>query len=119
MDQNFLLKKSDKLLNKKDFSEVFKHKKVFNTGRNLRIFYYISNQNQQRFGLIVSKKISKKAVDKNYMKRIIREWFRHNKLSLPKGDYIFFVKKKFNHDDFLEINQELNSFKERIQKKFL
>ncbi|QRN41867.1 MAG: ribonuclease P protein component [Neisseriaceae bacterium] len=118
VSQSLSLKKSDKLLNKSDFSEVFKYKKTFNTEKNLRIFYYINNQNQQRFGLIVSKRVSKKAVDRNYMKRLIREWFRYNRSYLPRGDYIFCVKNQFSHQNFYEVNRELDHFKSHIQKKF-
>lgn len=117
MAPNLSFKKSDKLLSTNDFSDVFKNKRFFHTKKTLKIFYHIKNQNTPRIGLIISKKIAKKAVDRNYMKRFLREWFRNNRLFLPTGDYIFFVVTRFNRNHFQEVRQELGYFTERINKK--
>ena len=39
-----------------------------------------------RLGLIVSKKAAKRANRRNFMKRVIRDWFRQHKHDLPSRD---------------------------------
>ena len=48
-----------------------------------------------RLGLIVAKKVAKKAHERNYMKRTVREWFRVNKSLLGHFDYVVRSQKKF------------------------
>lgn len=50
-----------------------------------------------RLGLVVSKKAAKRANKRNYMKRVIREWFRCNKHRLPPKDFVVRVKTLFDH----------------------
>ncbi len=44
--------------------------------------------NDARLGVVVAKKLLKKAVDRNRVKRIIREQFRRRRVSLPAHDLI-------------------------------
>ena len=47
-----------------------------------------------RFGLIVSKKTFKYAVDRNRAKRLIRDWIAYNEdLMNPVWDYVFIARK--------------------------
>lgn len=66
---------------------------VFKTGKKLTSPYFsiINKDNQlsdSRLGIIVSKKSVRKAVDRNRIKRIIRESFRLNYQFLPKLDIV-------------------------------
>ena len=87
------LKKAD------DFSSVFNFRKVRH-GVYFKIHYKPSDSANSRLGLVVSKKIHKRANQRNYMKRIIREIFRHEqtKWSSPV-DIIVRVVKHFTHDE--------------------
>lgn len=49
-----------------------------------------------RLGLVVSKKAAKRANKRNYMKRVIREWFRCNRHRLPPKDFVVRVKIRFD-----------------------
>ena len=49
---------------------------------------------QSRFTVVVSTKVSKKAVARNRLKRIIREFLRKNLGSLAGGDYAVILKPK-------------------------
>lgn len=53
-----------------------------------------------RLGLAVSKKQARRAVQRNRLKRLIRESFRIHQHSLPAWDYVVFAK---------EIAQEVNN----------
>ncbi|MBQ4070028.1 MAG: ribonuclease P protein component [Alphaproteobacteria bacterium] len=47
-----------------------------------------------RYGLIVTKKTFKHAVDRNRAKRLLRDWIRFNeKLLRPEWDYIFVARR--------------------------
>lgn len=55
-----------------------------------------------RYGLVVSKKSFKLAVQRNRAKRLIRDWIAFNQdLMLPQLDYIFFM-----NIEILEYNRE-------------
>lgn len=55
-----------------------------------------------RYGLVVSKRMFKFAVDRNRAKRLLREWIRHNeKMMLPGLDYVFIARRAI-----LDFNRE-------------
>lgn len=45
-----------------------------------------------RLGLAVSKKVDKRAVGRNRIKRLVRDWFRHSRAELPGGDLVVVAK---------------------------
>lgn len=51
-------------------------------------------QNDARYGLIVTKKTFKHAIDRNRAKRLIRDWIAYNeKLLRDEWDYIFVIRQ--------------------------
>lgn len=84
-----------RLLKTEEFSSVFALKKQFNCTL-LQISYNSDNlAGHPRLGLVVGKKTAKRANARNYMKRVIREWFRRNKARLPPRDYVVRVRRPF------------------------
>ena len=100
----FRLPKQAKLVKTDDFSSVFNlRKRIANQYLVLR---YRPNGNKgARLGLIVAKKTAKLAVQRNYMRRVLRELFRLNQHQLPAVDLVVQVQKVFAKSDFLEIKQ--------------
>ncbi len=47
---------------------------------------------QARLGMTVSKRVDKRAVGRNRVRRQIRECFRLQRAQLPPGDYVFMAK---------------------------
>ncbi len=84
---------------------VFKEGKFFK-GNNL-VFYYIDSEGR-RFGVAISKSIKKK-VERNRLKRLVREVYRKNK-ELFKGINVFLVKKE--GISYKEVEEELKRFAE-------
>ena len=61
-----------------------------------------------RLGLVVSKKTAKRAHDRNYMKRVIRDWFRRHKAALPPRDFIVRVRRAFGRGEAAAACSELS-----------
>jgi ribonuclease P protein component len=60
-----------------------------------------------RFGLIVSKKIDKRAVIRNRLKRVFREVIRKNLDKFKPGDYLFLVKRSALGIDSKHLGDEI------------
>lgn len=83
----YQLKTDQKLLTKQDFDRVFSCRKRYFF--DLFVAYYCHNDVQHpRLGVVVSKRNAKKAVDRNRVKRVIRESFRLSNSGLPNNDYV-------------------------------
>ena len=103
----FRLPKQAKMIKTDDFSSVFNLRKRI-ANKHLIMRYRLNHYDTPRLGLIVSKKIAKLAVKRNYMRRVLQELFRLNQHQLPKVDLIIQVQKNFSKVDFLAIQQEFN-----------
>tara|TARA_R110001583_G_scaffold55816_5_gene169293 strand:+ start:15084 stop:15467 length:384 start_codon:yes stop_codon:yes gene_type:complete len=67
-----------------------------------------------RLGLAIAKKRVKLAVQRNRIKRIIRESFRLNQHDLPAIDMVVMVKSGIDQLDNKEINQQLTKIWRKI-----
>lgn len=78
---------------------------------------FLQSAGPARFAIVVSTKISKKAVKRNRLKRILREFIRHKIGRLVMGDYMVIVRPKAAGQEESKI---LESLKELLEKlKFL
>lgn len=88
MDKSF--HKDERLRRKQEFDNVFK------SGTRVHGRYcvlYVKPENSRKLGVIVSKKVSKKAVDRNRFKRWFREIFRNNKDELSSKVHLILLAK--------------------------
>ncbi|AFA50287.1 ribonuclease P protein component [Acetobacterium woodii] len=90
-----------------EFKQVFKVGDVF--GNRVLVFYFLKNEKKEnRLGIIVSKKVSKKAVVRNKVKRRIKEAYRHNEDSFTKGyDIILIAKESIKDVPFSSLEKSL------------
>lgn len=96
-----------RLLKTDDFSSVFAFKKQHGSAL-IQVFYLPGNGlGHARLGLVVSKKTAKRAHERNYMKRVVREWFRCHKETLPPNDFIVRVRRPFNRTTAAEARAQL------------
>jgi len=107
-----MLKKSNRLKKKEDFDRVLKEGKAFKESfllLKIKKNKLISN----RFGFIISQKVSKKAVARNKIKRRLSELIRINLDKLKKGiDGIFIVLPGLEKKSFKELKEIIiNIFK--------
>ncbi len=87
MPDKYCFKRTSRLLNRPSFQAVFQAKKKRFGG----CFVLYSQQNQlnyPRIGIILSKKQVRLACDRNRVRRIIRESFRHHRINLPNSDFV-------------------------------
>lgn len=62
---------------------------------------------EARLGVAVSKRVDKRAVGRNRLKRLVREYFRRHRHDLPAGDYVLIVKPEARQVSVTGLNHEL------------
>ena len=102
---SFRLTRQAKIVKTDDFSSVFNLRKRI-ASQHLVMRYRLNEANMPRLGLIVSKKTAKLAVQRNYMRRVLRDLFRLNQQQLPIIDLVIQVQKPFKKPEFTLIKQE-------------
>lgn len=107
-----VLPQVNRLRDKKDFSQVLTKGKMIQTPVFGLAFVQESN-NPSQFGFIISNKISKKAHERNKIKRILREAVRDLLGEINNGfKVVFLAKHKIlfvpKEDLIEEINKSLN-----------
>jgi ribonuclease P protein component len=112
----FSLPKQAIIVKTDDFSSVFSLRKRI-ASRYLVMRYRVNALQAPRLGLIVAKKTAKLAVQRNYMKRVLRELFRLNQHLLPAVDLVIQVQKPFEKPDFMQIQQEFEQLMQKLAKK--
>lgn len=99
--------KKYRLSKKKDFETIFKKgKKVY--GRYMTLFFLKNNLGLNRFGIIISNKVSKKAVERNKIRRRILEALRKNLDLLKNGfDIVIVAKDSIQDRNYQLIKDEI------------
>ena len=78
---------------------------------------YIKTDNPQpRFGFVISTKVSKKAPDRNLLKRRMREIIRGGVETIDGGhDFVFIARKSALNLTFLELKSEITRLLGKIR----
>ncbi|MBC3888475.1 ribonuclease P protein component [Acetobacterium paludosum] len=99
--------KISSLKKENEFKSVFQKGDVF--GNKAFVIYYLKNDyKENRLGIIVSKKVSKRAVVRNKIKRRTKEAYRHNEDSFSKGyDIILIAKESIKLVPFSSLEKSL------------
>lgn len=113
---NFKFPSELRLLKTDDFSSVFNFRKRI-AGPTLVIHYRNNTQQSARLGLVVSKKIAKLSVDRNYMRRVLRELFRRNKLNFNNVDLVIRPQKPFSPKNYNEIALEFDMLTTKLKSR--
>ena len=105
-----MLKKENRIRFKEEFSEI-KNKGSLLYSPFFGFLNYQKNDDLKKFGFIISKKISKKAVDRNRIRRVLSEIVRNNLIKFKDGvRVIFLVKKEILNKKREEIEKEVKKF---------
>ena len=76
-----------RLLSAKQYSYVFADARRFGN-QSFTLLVRLNDQSHPRLGLAIAKKSAKRAVDRNRIKRLLRESFRNKQHQLPPIDII-------------------------------
>ncbi|WP_281673151.1 ribonuclease P protein component [Pseudoramibacter alactolyticus] len=95
------------LKSEKDFNDVFRKGQRFGN-RHFQFYYLKNRENTNRLGIIVSKKVSKRAVVRNKIRRRIREAYRLHRGDFKTGyDLIIIAKERCVSTTYAEIEHSL------------
>ncbi len=83
----------------------------------LALHYMPNTSGHARLGIVVGRKIAKKAVQRNYMKRILREFFRRESVSLGAVDLLVRPLKAYTRHDFDAVQAEFRSLLGRLRRR--
>lgn len=68
-----------------------------------------------RLGLAVSKKVDKRAVGRNRIKRLVRDWFRHSRDELPGCDLVVVAKPQARTAPGQQLREDLHILTKRCR----
>lgn len=128
MLKKYSYNKKEKLKSKKLLDEVFKKGKTFSI-YPVKVFYLVTNDelesnNHLKTGVGVSKRYFKQATKRNYIKRVLRECYRQNKLPLvdhlknnKKHLALFFLYTDKEVLSFIEIEKRVKNILDKLQQQ--
>lgn len=109
--------KSVRLLKPADYGKVFDDVQLKVPHRNFLILAAPNNLGHARVGLIFSKKNLRHAVQRNRIKRQVRETFRLQQ-DLPSLDIIVLGRQGLNTLENPDVRSALNDIWRRVKKKY-
>lgn len=102
-----------RLLKTDEFSSVFSFRRRI-YGHWLTLYGLPNEMGHARIGIVVSKKTARRAVSRNYMRRVVREWFRLHRQGLPAHDLVIRVNKCFGREDYTGVREELERLRSKL-----
>ncbi|WP_083844274.1 ribonuclease P protein component [Pseudogulbenkiania sp. NH8B] len=104
----FRFRRAHRLLKTDEFSSVFSLRQA-RSNPYFQVYARPNGLNRPRLGLVVGKKVSKRAYRRNYIKRTVREWFRLNQQTLGSFDYVVRSRLVFDRETRTEAVTALSS----------
>lgn len=98
----------EKLANYRQYPAFFKQASLVRLG-SLSVHYAFNELGYSRLGVVVSKKVAGNNVNRNRIKRVLKEWFRVNQDRLGGHDVIVVAKTSIKEATNLNIRSVLES----------
>ena len=86
-------------------------------GRHFALHYSPNSAGTPRLGLVVAKKLAKRAVQRNLVKRLGRDVFRHAQASLPSYDLVLRLSAKLDDVTKRGMREEMIDLLGRLNAK--
>lgn len=112
----FEFPRSSRLLNAGDYRTVFNGAQLKVSDRNLLILATPNQLSYPRVGLVIAKKNVRLAVQRNRVKRIIRESFRLQHSGLPNVDIVVLARKGLGDLDNPTLKRLIEQSWQRLNK---
>ena len=103
---NFVFPPNQRIRQSSDFELAFRQKSF--TNKWFSIHLVENNHKISRLGLVVSKRVLPKSVNRNFVKRLIRETFRLNSYQLPPLDFVVRLRRNLNKESSVEARVALS-----------
>lgn len=113
----FAFRKQHRLLTSPQFQAVFANAPYRASHQHLLVLSRANGLDYGRLGLVIGKKNIKKAVDRNRVKRLIRESFRHHQSLLKGLDVIVIARRGLDGLDNPSMTRTLAKQWQRIARK--
>ncbi len=113
----FPFSKAQRLLTPADFTAVFKQTTLRVSHPSFLVLVRSNEQAQARLGLVVAKKHVKRANQRNLIKRMARESFRHQQHHLPSIDAIVLARRGAGEFSSCELLAIFNGLWKRISRQ--
>lgn len=111
--------RSQRLLSAADFQRVFNKVNAKASSSSLSLLGTWNALHYPRIGFIVAKKQVRTAVQRNRIKRVIREYFRAEAHLIPACDIVILVRKNFAQLSNQEIRLTFHNQIKRLSKKLM
>lgn len=114
---DFSFSKKLRLLGAADYQPVFKNARYKVSCQHILVLAGDTNTAFPRLGLVIAKKNIAKAVERNRIKRIIRESFRHNQGLLPKLDIVILARSGLGTLDNEQVRKKIERLWQDLLQK--
>ncbi|MFS4424017.1 ribonuclease P protein component [Stutzerimonas stutzeri] len=105
-----------RLLTPRQFKAVFDSPSAKVPGRNVLLLARENDLQHPRLGLVIGKKSVKLSVERNRIKRQIRETFRHHQLELAGWDIVIIARKGLADLDNPELAKQFAKLWKRLSR---
>lgn len=102
-------RKNSRLLKPAEFKRVFDNTALRGSTSCLLVLATPNDKAQPRLGFVIAKKQLKLAVDRNRVKRIIRESFRQNQHQLQSNDFVILARSGILKLDNQQIREMIDN----------
>ncbi|MBF7144384.1 MULTISPECIES: ribonuclease P protein component [Pseudomonas] len=114
MSQDF--SRSKRLLVPKQFKAVFDSPTAKVPGKHLLILAKDNQLDHPRLGLVIGKKSVKLSVQRNRIKRVIRDSFRHHQVALEGWDIVIVARKGLGDIENAELHLHFAKLWKRLAR---
>lgn len=109
--------RSSRLLRPAEFQAVFDHTGSKVGDANFLLLVRANGSDHPRLGLVVAKKKVRRSVDRNRLKRVVRDSFRLHQTALPAVDVIFMARNDLATLASADLHAALAQAWKRLRRK--
>ena len=114
--EGYTFPRHNRLLSGRDFKAVFRDNSNRLSDQNWTLLVRQNTSSYARLGMAISKRVLSRAVDRNRIKRIIRESFRHQQQGLSGLDIVVMCKGDVKKLAKMELLNSLNGLWMQVKR---